>query len=926
MKQSPNDPKKYKAIILSNGLRVLLVQNLESTQSAAALAVNVGHFSDPENRQGMAHFLEHMLFLGTEKYPDGSEYQQFISQHGGNHNAWTATEHTCFFFDISHQFYDVALDRFSQFFISPLLSKEFVDKERQNIDAEFKLKLKDDIRRLYDVHKETINPKHPFSKFSVGNSHTLADFEGQDLRDEVERFFNRYYRAQYMTLTMEGPQSLTDLEALADRFFTLIKPATTPLPIIEEPLYHPENLGILINVDPVKDDKQLILSFAMPSIDTYYHEKPESVLAYLLGHEGVGSLLSYLKSKQWVMGISAGSGINGSNFKDFNISLSLTDKGELHRDNIVSIAFSYINLIKSSPLPKFYYQEKQALSSLSFHYHEKLKPLDSVSQLVLNMQHYEEEDYIFGDYVMAGFCQKSIDSLLKYLCPNNLRLLHISQNSYFDKMSKWYEVPYSKNHIPQEKIEDWHNAQLLPQLHLPQANPYIVENPEVLPTTLHAQGKIPKVIDKDDGLLVWFKQDTVFNVPKGYIYIAIDSPLSLISNKNIAMTKLLVALYSDAVIEEHYNAELAGIHYHLYAHQGGVTLQISGISTNQSKLLECLLHSLYNTTYSKDKVELFKSQLITQWENSDSSKSISQLFSLLSSTMQPKNPKSKLLSQALSKVTFTEFMAFCQDVFKTISVEVLIHGNWNNEHAKKITKTIKSNFSPYYDSKHEVTPAMLDIKDKGEFKLSIEIPNHDNAAVLYYPQPEKTLEYNALTMLTSQLLSPAFFQEMRTEKQYGYLVGVGFVPINRYPGLAFYIQSPHVAPQDLVAAMDDFIARSLGLIEGITELHWDNLQQGLIGQLQEKDASLRIKSQRFWSSINNKEMGFDQRKKLIEIVANISLSDICSFINITLKNQKTKDRVVLLSYDNFNDGTPHCSLNNQSLASSEIKHIFPLKH
>ena len=143
MKKSPNDAKQYQARTLTNGLRALLVHNPESNKSAAALAVNVGHFNDPNHRQGLAHFLEHMLFLGTEKYPDGSEYQKFINEHGGSNNAWTATEHTCFFFDIGQQHFAAAIERFGEFFTAPLLSEEFVNKERKNIDAEFKLKLKD---------------------------------------------------------------------------------------------------------------------------------------------------------------------------------------------------------------------------------------------------------------------------------------------------------------------------------------------------------------------------------------------------------------------------------------------------------------------------------------------------------------------------------------------------------------------------------------------------------------------------------------------------------------------------------------------------------------------------------------------------------------------------------------------------------------
>ena len=76
LKQSPNDFNQYHAITLDNGLRVLLIHNEHAKKSAAALAVNAGHFNDPKSRQGLAHFVEHLLFLGTKKYPDGSEYQK----------------------------------------------------------------------------------------------------------------------------------------------------------------------------------------------------------------------------------------------------------------------------------------------------------------------------------------------------------------------------------------------------------------------------------------------------------------------------------------------------------------------------------------------------------------------------------------------------------------------------------------------------------------------------------------------------------------------------------------------------------------------------------------------------------------------------------------------------------------------------------
>ena len=102
-----------------------------------------------------------MLFLGTRTYPKPGEYQQFMSRHGGSNNAWTGTEFTNFFFEIDNGFFEAGLDRFSQFFICPTFAPEWVDKERNAVDSEYRLKLQDDVRRSYQVHKETVNPAHP---------------------------------------------------------------------------------------------------------------------------------------------------------------------------------------------------------------------------------------------------------------------------------------------------------------------------------------------------------------------------------------------------------------------------------------------------------------------------------------------------------------------------------------------------------------------------------------------------------------------------------------------------------------------------------------------------------------------------------------------------------------------------------------------
>src|SRR5690606_1694494 len=151
----------------------------EADKAAASRDVEVGSRQDPAERPGLAHFLEHMLFLGTERYPTAGDYQQYISAHGGSHNAYTAFEHTNYFFDIDAAHLEPALDRFSQFFVAPLFTAEYVQREKNAVHSEYMANIRDDARRGFDVLRSVINPAHPFSKFSVGTLDTLADLPGR---------------------------------------------------------------------------------------------------------------------------------------------------------------------------------------------------------------------------------------------------------------------------------------------------------------------------------------------------------------------------------------------------------------------------------------------------------------------------------------------------------------------------------------------------------------------------------------------------------------------------------------------------------------------------------------------------------------------------------------------------------------------------
>ena len=159
--KASTDRSEYRHLVLDNGVRVILLSDPDLNKSSAAMAIAAGSLMDPADLQGLAHFLEHMLFLGTEKYPGEGDYGNFIRSNGGFANAYTAGDHTNYHFEISHEAFEGAVDRFSQFFIAPLFTEEFTEREMNAVDSENEKNLEQDGRRIDQVQRSYFRPGHP---------------------------------------------------------------------------------------------------------------------------------------------------------------------------------------------------------------------------------------------------------------------------------------------------------------------------------------------------------------------------------------------------------------------------------------------------------------------------------------------------------------------------------------------------------------------------------------------------------------------------------------------------------------------------------------------------------------------------------------------------------------------------------------------
>ena len=420
--QSEYDNRQYKAVELANGLKVLLIHEDGLDKSCASLNVHIGHFCDPEDLQGAAHFLEHLLFIGTKKYPAEQDYFQYMSSHGGYCNAFTQQEFTNYYFSAASEHFE-GLDRLAQFFIAPLFDVNSTEREMNAVDSEHSKNIQQDLWRLHRLSTMKASSTHPLHKFGTGNLNTL---NVENVRDRIIDLYMTYYSSNLMTLVVYGSESLgTLLNMVFEKFSSVPLNSDAKLPQFGEKPFDAQNLGTVMYVKPVKDLRMLSFEWQLPSLLDTYTKKSDQYLIQLIGHEGQGSILECLKKRNLATSLSCYADKNGD-FSIFSISIELTTKGEKEYWLVAEIVFAYLSILRSQPVQQWIVEELAQLAFMKFTFKEKSAPENYALQLSANLHIFPSKHVLNGDYVLESVDADHIKSLLNELDANNVKLMLVS--------------------------------------------------------------------------------------------------------------------------------------------------------------------------------------------------------------------------------------------------------------------------------------------------------------------------------------------------------------------------------------------------------------------------------------------------------------------------------------------------------------------
>ena len=868
--KSPGDHRQYRALTLSNDLQVLLVSDDQAKKSAAALDINIGSGSNPKDRAGLAHFLEHMLFLGTEKYPDAAEYKRFISTHGGSNNAFTSYGHTNYFFDINPPQFEQALDRFAQFFIAPLFNEELVTRERQAVESEYSLNLKNDGRRQFAARRRAYNPEHPAAGFSVGSQETLEDRPDSKVRDELIAFYEKHYSSNIMRLVLVGPQSLNELEGWAKEKFSTIVNRNAKAQFTDINLYPKDLLPAVLGIVPEKEFHQLVLSFPIPDPDQHRHKKPLFLIAHLLGDEGVGSPLSLLKEKGWAEGLSARQGLGFDDQGSFEVAISLTPSGFENRHQVVATIFESISLIKKEGVQKWIFDEQKRQLELSYRFQEPATPAPYARSLAGSLHEYPAETVLSDPFRMDSFDEALIREHLDYLVPTNLLIIETSPLVEANETEQWFDVSYKLESLDPSLVNKWAAQPLTGKIKLPLPNPFLPEDLALLTAEINAEK--PVLIEKP-GLQLWFRNDPDFSAPRANLYFSIRSPKASGSARNVVLAGLFVEMIREQLNEFSYPATLAGLGYNIYRHQRGIGVRISGYNDKQAVLLETVMRTMKEPDFNEPTFDRLKRRYIRSINNRQKNDPSRLAINGVVNSLRLASWTNEQLLAAAEEINYSDVSGYSKVLLAENEIVSLVHGNVNKSVAEDIVVLIEKLM---VDTKPTTIShkSVVNLENGKRFVTSVPSEHNDSAAVYYIQLGERDIDLRAQSFLLSRLIESPFFHELRTVKQLGYSVQSFAMPIDNVPGMAFSIQSPTAGPAEIIAAVDEFLSNFDKELDSIDASEFASVKAGVLNQINRNDQRLSDRTNRYWTEIDESQYDFDTRQQLSAAIENSTLESV----------------------------------------------------
>lgn len=814
---------------LPNGLKVMAVSNSSYENAMVSVRVNVGTLDNPKEHAGLAHFVEHMVFLGNEKYKqDNLGFLQ--EKYGAMENAYTAPNETVYFAQATDNAFEDAISRIAARMDKPLFEETYVEKEKNAIHNEFVLR-KD--ARAQMRMSQFVHPDHSaHSKFGVGNKDTLKNTRAKDAKE----FFDKYYGAKNMTVVVASPRSVDEILNKIRAEFSGIKPGAKNEAIYEEISYDETRKNKLVIFDQEKEDGSLSLTLRFKEkIDI--SNPAISSLGSLMGDEGVGSLTAVLQSKGLIPPQEGA--LMGSSGKDqIQFRVSLTPQGEEKYQEVIQLMKAYVTqYFKKNPIPRYQVEQlqsevmvgadKRTFGSISvgttnhwagnlFKYGFDLNDLfpsfesHDVDKLVVEAQKYQKEFEIASANAFLVRRRKNVANALlsqgTFVEENDYRqFLEIDGQGYY--LDGLYQTVSKVNKFDISQVQA---ASDVSEFSFPPQNNYFPKN-----LVRYAEGvETPVLQETTEKNVQFYHQLGNFGETIVKLDVAISSAMrDEMTSKEVAALRMYGYLMADANNQKIYPMTIAssdvGVSFHYDT--GTYLFTIHTYAETLDGILKESLSWLKNTD-NQLAFEKRRRGLVSMVETN-----LKTNVNAISSDEYSKSLRKNYVTQyeivnELASLDYDEMKSIVAKFLENVSVKAVMTGHFPESLPTQAITTMKS-VLPQIESGEEVDVPLLyeAISSNDIDPVIVELEAEDSEQSLvqmnFFYDSGDSRKNEALGEALARWMSADFFDELRTKKQLAYSLGFYSSSYkNKGHHMAAQLISGTANSEVIKEAIDEFIA------------------------------------------------------------------------------------------------------------------------
>jgi secreted Zn-dependent insulinase-like peptidase len=879
------DHLDYVKKTLDNGLQILFIEDDLAVSSEVYMSVSAGHNHNPLEFEGLAHFLEHMLFIGSKKYPDSTLYNRLVSESHGSANAYTADDHTMYYFTCRSDLIFNILDVFCNFFVEPLLDPKYVEKEVSAVDHEHQKNIGSDNFRMWSLI-DTFITDEINSRFRTGTRSTL---QKEGVVDALKQLYNNYYTVDRMMLVVVHNRLDDEFIQKTSQVFSSIPNRKSKIAVEAEK--YPVGLRRVDGYEMVRakrmtDGHMMTIRFFLS--DTVKNRKivdrADHILSYILNHRGRKSLHKLMADLGLIQGMSGTSGSLYTDEMGYDIVMTLTDYGFENYQNALLILLAYLNKIRSNASEIFdtYYRESHEIDVMNLNTMDRITGSDAADMVngVYNtfgtdLQYIRVLDLLEDVVEIRRHFVKMLDEMIKEL---DLRMKVILMSHSFDEsklpeVDTYYHTKYSKT---DEKFNPDELSKFFDiKYRLPEINPYLPDSFEVLVPIATPKFEsqrtddMTKIDDPNEYIRLGSDVGNFYHLLKTnnydshHAYGSFKISLSSLSETLNPIDALIIEFYIRLVMEEHkpeiFLSSVAGSSISIGSNFRGINI---GFRTFDSSLGELVANYLgwffkerleidaqayariyknirdYLVNYEKAEPYTRFHQTLIEFVTPQETISNSQLLYVI----QLFDPK--LMKDESSEINFSNLQSRAWELMRKGSVRGVMAGSLRLSTAQKVVMSIDALFEHQREFRiRRIKNEILNSDDAGESGYTETIhtvqnknERDKNIGLLYtihlgeYVRSEYDPENNYREIrepvayyAVSSMIRERFFNTMRTENELGYYVRAGMSAIENSGAMNLFMKFEiQTQDEDIVDTVREYVDQEL--INIVHEFNNEELQ------------------------------------------------------------------------------------------------------